>query len=115
VSPTTNKRRGASWEIELAEHLRARTGQRVERIRLAGRDDRGDMHLATTSGMVAVEAKNAKANDLAGWCDEARQEAVNAGLPGWAVVIRRRGQRDPGAAYVVLSLDEWLRQTGAVA
>jgi len=114
MNPTANKRRGSAWEIELAEHLRDRTGQQVERIRLSGREDRGDMHLALPHGVAALEAKNAKTMNLAGWCDEARQEAANAAVPGWAVVIRRRGQRDPGQAYVVLSLDEWLRQTGAV-
>lgn len=107
------KARGARWETELAEHLRDRTGQNVQRIRLNGTTDLGDMHLALPHGTAVVEAKNAKTMNLAGWCDEARQEAANAGLPGWAVVIRRRGQRDPGAAYVVLTVDEWLRQTGA--
>ena len=113
MNPTANKRRGSAWEAELAEHLRDRTGQNVQRIRLNGNADLGDMHLALPRGVAVVEAKNAKSNDLAGWCDEAAVEAANADVPHWAVVIRRRGQRDPGRAYVVLSLDEWLRQTGA--
>lgn len=110
---SASQAKGDRWERELAEHLRDRTGQPVHRLRPAGTLDVGDLHLATGAGYVAIEAKSAARLELAGWCDEARQEAANAGLPGWAVVIRRRGQRDPGAAYVVLSLDEWLRQTGA--
>lgn len=106
-----NKARGAKWETTLAEYLGWVTGHNVRRLRLTGRDDIGDLHL----GRVVIEAKNCRTMELAAWCAEAAKEAANAGLPHWAVVIRRRGQVDPGQAYVVMSLDEWLAQTGGVS
>lgn len=109
------KKRGAAFETAVAQHLRDVTGQNVQRLRLTGTQDIGDMHLALPHGMTVIEAKNANRICLTEWCDEAEKEAANAGLPGWAVVVRRRNQSDIGKAFVVVSLDEWLRQTGAAS
>ena len=82
--------------------LREHGHRYVERAYGAGRpQDVGDV-----DGLPGwcLEAKNQKAMDLAGWCDEAAREALERppGRP-WAVVAKRRN-KPVSEAYVVLSL-----------
>lgn len=98
------RRKGSRFELEVARFLAANGHQHVERAYGAGRsDDRGD--LDGLPGWV-VEVKNHKSIDLAGWCDEAEAERVNAGQPFAAVVAKRRN-RPVGDAYVVLTLERF--------
>lgn len=99
------KQRGTSWETACVDYLRANGFPSVERRALAGALDKGD--LAGLPGF-AVECKDVAALNLAGWCDEARAEAKNAGAPWWCVIAkRRRAKGSTGSAadaYVVMSL-----------
>ncbi|MEV4642793.1 hypothetical protein AB0J80_36175 [Actinoplanes sp. NPDC049548] len=61
-SPAANRRKGAQWEIDLMKGLREH-GHDVERLRLAGKDDEGDLVVKVIECMdrnvqhVVVEAK----------------------------------------------------------
>lgn len=86
----TNKKKGAKYEQDLAEYFTRALDLLVERRRLMGNEDRGD--LAGMPGMV-VEAKNVKTLNINGWMREAEVERANdaahTGRYTLAAVIRR--------------------------
>ena len=107
--------KGSLFERELMKYLRDQ-GHDVERLRLSGKEDEGDLLVRWPSGdRLVIEAKNVKATDLAGWVKEAETEAKNYAehrgvyLPDWAVVHKRRG-KGAADAYVTMPLREYLRQ-----
>lgn len=67
-------RKGTSWESEIVRVLVENGWPYVERRRLSGRYDRGD--IAGIPGVV-IEAKSAKKFELSGWLDEAIKERDN--------------------------------------
>jgi len=107
MSLASNKAKGAKFETAIARHLG------VERIRLAGTEDRGDMHYVTPAGLVVIECKAANRTELAEWAKEAEREAAHVGAPFWLVVAKRDRRPAPGDSWAISSLDQWLRQTGA--
>jgi hypothetical protein len=96
--------KGTRWESRLLPHLQA-VFPYAERAPLRGSQDRGDF---VHTGNFAVEAKNCKAIDLAGWIDEARAEARRAGPGVWPVVVFPRRNMGAERAYVVMELETWL-------
>jgi hypothetical protein len=73
---------------------------------LAGAKDRGD--IAGIPG-VAIECKSAARVELAAWLDEAEVERANDGADVGVVWIKRRGRTSPGAGFVIMSGDQFLR------
>lgn len=102
MSGAAARRKGSTWERAVVAFLRNHGHRFVERSYGAGRPhDVGDI-----DGLPGwcIEAKNCRAMDLAGWCDEAAREAANVPQGArWAVVAKRRN-RGVSEAYVVLSL-----------
>ena len=95
------RRKGSQFERDVVAYLQANGHRYAERAYGAGRpDDRGDI-----DGIpgFAIECKNHRALDLAGWCTEASAEAANARRPRWAVIFKRK-QRATADAYVLVSL-----------
>lgn len=94
-------RKGAQFERDVVEFLRAAGHPHVERAYGAGRpDDVGD--LDGVPGW-ALELKNHKTLALSGWLDEAEVERVNARARFCAVIAKRRG-KSAGESYVVMTL-----------
>lgn len=111
---TANKRKGARFETDLLKFLRLE-GFDTERLRLAGRDDEGDLALKVGGLVHVLEAKNTQRLDLAGWVKEAEREALNYRkhrdldyTPGFAVVHKKRNDLI-GNSYVTMPLHEYLR------
>jgi len=74
-----NKRRGAAFEIELADWFMTQ-GLNAQRLPRAGRNDIGDVFLPTANDFYVVEAKAPRRDgriDLSGWLREAYVEAEN--------------------------------------
>lgn len=71
-----NRRRGATYELDLLKWFRS-IGLGAERLRLAGRDDEGDLAVKDVGITYVVEAKNEKAMNLTGYVREAKVEADN--------------------------------------
>lgn len=96
-----SKAKGSAWERRLVDYLVLHGFPLAERRVMEGKNDRGDV-----AGVPFVlEAKNCRAVDLAGWCDEAAKEARSAGLGNrWAVVFPRRSHAT-AKAYAVISLE----------
>ncbi|MFF9644711.1 hypothetical protein [Kitasatospora aureofaciens] len=108
-----NKRRGASWETELRDKLRA-AGLDIERLRLVGKDDEGDHVVRWANGrLLIIEAKNAKFEPAA-FLKEALRErdsfARHRGLDqadvDVIVIVRRRGA-SWRQGYVLTTVEEY--------
>jgi hypothetical protein len=91
--------KGTAWESCVVDFLRSRGWPNAERRALNGRADRGD--IAGVAGVV-IEAKNARAVDLAGWLREAHVEALNDRARHGVVWFKRRGKASAGDGYVVM-------------
>jgi len=113
-----NKRRGAEWELKLLRYLR-KEGFGAERLRLAGRDDEGDISIVDPDVPypVVIEAKAPGPGNpirLSEWVREAGEEAENyrnarllddRPLP---VVVIKAPNKPVNEAYVVMRLDDFL-------
>lgn len=109
-----NKIKGATFELDLLRYLRAE-GYDTERLRLAGKQDEGDLVLKMGGTPYILEAKATKVNNLTDFVRQARDEATNYArargiLPApFAAVIKKR-QAPISEAFVVIPLSEWLQQ-----
>lgn len=99
-----NKAKGTAWERRIVDYLIANNFPYAERRALEGMNDRGDV--AGVPGVV-IEAKNAKAMDLAGWMDEAIKEKANAGVDIGVVCFPRRSHAT-SRAYVLMELEQFV-------
>ena len=108
----SNKRRGAAFEIELADWLMEQ-GLNAQRLPRAGRNDIGDVYLPTENDGYVIEAKAPRRDgriDLSGWIREAELEADNYRIQKRLVLapspleIIKASNRGIGDAYVVQRL-----------
>lgn len=111
-----NKRRGAAWEIDLADWF-IDGGHDAQRLPRAGRNDIGDVFLRTVNDIYVIEAKAPSRDgkiDLSGWCREATVESENyakakkLGLVPVPLVIIKAPNKSVGEAYVVQKLSDAL-------
>jgi hypothetical protein len=94
------KKAGTAWESAICAFLVAHGWIHVERRRLAGSADRGD--IAGIPGLV-IEAKNTRGYDLAAAVDESSAERDNAGAQYGVAWFKRKGRASPGSGYVVMT------------
>ncbi|WP_327292423.1 hypothetical protein [Streptomyces sp. NBC_01198] len=109
-----NKRKGAQWETDLREGLRAE-GLDVESLRLHGTEDEGDMVIREDDGhWLVIEAKNARFEPgvFLGQAQIEREHfAKHRGLDldrvESIVVVKRRG-KPWRKAFVLTTVEEYL-------
>ncbi|AFO10901.1 hypothetical protein ELB20_35 [Streptomyces phage phiELB20] len=109
-----NKRIGAQWETDLREGLRSE-GFDVESLRLAGKEDEGDMVVREGDGKyLVIEAKNAKFEPgvfLGEAIVERENFAKHRGLDlenvESIVVVKRRG-KGWRKAFVLTTVEDYL-------
>lgn len=97
-----SKIKGTRWESAVRDYLVSRGFVTVERRTLYGNQDRGD--LLGVSGWT-LECKDTARLDLPAAIDEAKTEAVNAGTPYFAAIVKRR-RKPVSQAYFVLTLEQ---------
>jgi Holliday junction resolvase len=68
--------KGPRWEAQLVKWFRGH-GWDSERLRLAGKDDQGDVVVRDDGVHIVIEAKAAVRFDLAGWLKESLVERRN--------------------------------------
>ena len=108
--------KGTRLERAAADYLAAALNDdRVDRMPLHGKGDRGDIAgVRTVMGeRVCVEVKNVTRMNLAGWVNEAVTEAGNADADVAVVVHKRVGKGDPGEQYVTMRLRDFAVLLGA--
>lgn len=108
-----NRRKGARWEADLRDGLRSK-GFDVERLKLTGKEDEGDLVIRVASEFIVIEAKDAALN-VTDFVRQALLEAEHfaahrsldkSRVKGVAVVKRRgKGWRE---ALVLTTLAEYL-------
>jgi len=109
-----NKRKGSLFETKTLKVLRGR-GLLAERLRLAGKDDEGDIVCMVAGQPYVFELKATAKMELPRFWREATIEAENyakaRGLdqvpPAYVIVKRRNAGIEQ--AWVIQDLDQWIR------
>ena len=114
-SPKYNKAKGAAFEIDVMKWFRG-LGVLAERLRLAGKDDEGDLVVVVAGQTYILELKNTARLDLPQFWREAEVEALNYAkargigeVPLHYVVVKRRNAGIE-KSWVVQDLEQWLKE-----
>ncbi len=114
-SPKYNKAKGAAFEIDVMKWFRG-LGVLAERLRLAGKDDEGDLVVVVTGQTYILELKNTARLDLPEFWRQAEVEALNYAkargigeVPLHYVVVKRRNS-GIDKAWVIQDLTQWLKE-----
>ena len=117
TNPAYNKSKGAGFEIAVMKWFRA-FGHTIERLRLSGKDDEGDLVLIVSGKPYVFECKNVQKLDLPKFWREASIEAENyAKARGLEVVppsyiIAKRRNAGIEQSWVITTLEKWTEQIG---
>lgn len=115
-----NKRKGSLFETSVLKWFRSK-GIATERLRLAGKDDEGDIVCLVAGQPYIFELKATIKMDLPQFWREATAEAHNyakaRGLdkvpPSYVIVKRRNASIEQ--SWVIQDLDQWLLTNGIEA
>ena len=114
-SPKYNKAKGAAFEIDVMKWFRSK-GQIADRLRLAGKDDEGDLVCIVSGKTYILELKNTARLNLPEFWRQAEVEALNYAkargigeVPLYYVVVKRRNAGIE-KAWVVQDLTQWLKE-----
>ena len=115
ASPKYNKAKGAAFEIDVMKWFR-KAGVFAERLRLAGKDDEGDLVCVVSGQTYILELKNTARLDLPEFWRQAEVEALNYAkargigeVPLHYVVVKRRNASIE-KSWVIQPLDQWLKE-----
>lgn len=103
------KTAGTRFETAIAQYLAEQLeDDRIERRRLGGRFDRGDIAGIRHHGQrLVLECKDHGGRLTVGpWVEEAHTEAGNDDALAGLVIAKRRGTTNPGAAYVLMTVND---------
>jgi Holliday junction resolvase len=114
-----SRRKGAGFELGIMKWLRSK-GISAERLRLAGKDDEGDIVCMVAGQPYIFELKATAKMDLPQFWREATTEAANYAkarninpVPPAYVIIKRR-MAGLEQSWVIQDLDQWLRVQGGI-
>lgn len=110
------KRKGAGFETSVLKWLRSK-GIIAERLRLAGKQDEGDIVCFVSGSPYVLELKATARLDLPAFWREATAEAKNyatargiSPVPPAYVIVKRR-QASIEQAWVVQTLEQWIGES----
>jgi hypothetical protein len=104
MNPSAIKAKGRAAENQMVQFL-SRWWPMVERRRLAGVADRGDI-----AGIprTVIEVKSGARMDLPGWLRELEVEMGNDGAEFGCVAVKPRGTTDGAKFYCVMTGDQFV-------
>ena len=103
------KKAGTQMETLVAKYFAEHLDDRIERRRLAGSKDRGDIAGLRHMGQrIAVEVKNTSRINLAAWAQEAEIARGNDDSVAGIVVHKRHGKGQPADQWVTLTLGDFV-------
>lgn len=103
------KKAGTAFETLVADYLREHVDDRVERRRLSGSQDRGDISgLRHACQPLAIECKSTTRTNLAGWADEADTARGNSDSLAGVVISKRHGRGAAKDQWVHMTLEEFV-------
>ena len=94
------KRKGTGLEVRVRDYFRQR-GYEAERLPTEGKNDRGDIQVQGVPWV--FECKATVGSDLGPTMNEAKKEAVNAGVLNYCVV-KHRSRHSVDEAFVIMPL-----------
>ena len=106
-SPQSAKRWGVDTEVKMVTHLQQVWGLLVERRRLEGVLDRGDI-AGIRKVVVEVKAATGDTASISTWLNELKAEVNNDSADIGFIAARPRGKPDPKDWYAVLPLTDLL-------
>jgi len=114
-SPKYNKAKGAAFEIDVMKWFRS-LGLLAERLRLAGKDDEGDIVVIIAGKTYVLELKNTVKLSLPEFWRQAQVEALNyakaRGIgevpPAYVIVKRRNAGIEK--SWVIQDLEQWIKE-----
>ena len=114
-SPKYNKTKGAAFEIDVMKWFRS-LGLLAERLRLAGKDDEGDIVVIIAGKTYVLELKNTVKLSLPEFWRQAQVEALNyakaRGIgevpPAYVIVKRRNAGIEK--SWVIQDLEQWIKE-----
>lgn len=108
--------KGAVFETDILKFLRSTAGVLAERLTKAGSKDEGDIVCMIAGKTYILELKNRKALNLPEFWAEAEVEAQNYAkargigeVPPAYVIVKRRNS-SISKAWVICSLEQWLKE-----
>ena len=109
-----NKRKGSLCETSVLKWLRGK-GLLAERLRLAGKDDEGDVVVIVTGETYLFECKNTAKLELDNFWNQIEVEAKNyAKARGvdtpFHYVLWKRKRKGINQTWVICSLEQWLKE-----
>jgi Holliday junction resolvase len=115
ASPKYNKVKGAAFEIDVMKWFRS-LGILAERLRLAGKDDEGDIVVVIAGKTYVLELKNTVKLSLPEFWRQAQVEALNyakaRGIgevpPAYVIVKRRNAGIEK--SWVIQDLEQWIKE-----
>lgn len=107
-SRASAKAAGARFETDIVSYLNTHIDDRIERRRLNGKNDRGDVTGLKVHGLRVVgEMKNyGGVFHVGSWLNEAEVERGNDDADIGFVVAKRRGTTSPGRQVVLMTVDD---------
>lgn len=103
------KKAGTQMETLVAGYLARHVDDRIERRRLAGSKDRGDIAGLRHMGQrIAVEVKNTSRINLGAWAQEAEIARGNSDSVAGIVVHKRHGKGQAADQWVTLTLADFV-------
>lgn len=106
-SRASAKAAGTRFESLVAGYLAGRVDDRIERRRLEGSKDRGDIAAVRTrhNERVVLECKDyGGRTEIGSWLKELQEEKTNDGASIGAIVAKRRGTTAPEDQIVIMTL-----------
>lgn len=101
------KKAGTSFETLVAAYLAQHVDDRIERRRLSGRFDRGDISgLRHMGERVVIECKNTARLNLAGWAAEAETARGNDDATSALIIHKRHGKGSAADQWVTCTLGD---------
>ena len=114
ASPKYNKVKGATFELDIIKWFR-KLGFNAERLRLAGREDEGDVVVIVAGETYLFECKNTAKLELDNFWGQIEVEAANYAkkrkvkVPLHYVLWKRR-RKGINQTWVIQSLEQWLEE-----
>lgn len=107
-SRASAKAAGTRTETAAAAYLAQTVDDRVERRRLSGSRDRGDLSGLRVHGLPLVaEVKDCAKVEYTPWLNEAEVERGNADALAGVVIAKRRGKGAPADLLVMMTLRDF--------
>jgi Holliday junction resolvase len=112
--PSYNKRKGAAFELDIVKWFR-KLGFSAERLRLAGKEDEGDVVVVVAGETYLFECKNTARLELDEFWRQVELEASNyakargKGVPLHYVLWKRK-RKGINKTWVIQTLDQWLEE-----